>query len=103
MRLDALHPKDKGSGGGSWKGTYRLFDKLNHLYPPEELTVRLFVAVKNTSSSFVYALFPYVSSALYYFNAAIEKATHLVLLDPRSKPGHFSFNIFNFIPFFSTS
>ena len=103
MRLDALHPKDKGSGGGSWKGTYRLIEKLSLLSPSKDLSVLLFVAEKNTSSSFVYTLFPFASSVAYYFNAAIEKTLHLVLLDPRIKAHQFSFNIFNVIPFFSTS
>ena len=43
-RLVGLMPKDKGSGGGAWMGTLRLFDGLHTIVGKEKL--KLFVAIK---------------------------------------------------------
>ena len=56
-RLVGLMPKDKGSGGGAWMGTLRLFDGLHTIVGKEKL--KLFVAIKNTNKNFITVIYKF--------------------------------------------
>lgn len=99
LHVAGLHPKDQGSGGGAWLGTFRLFKGLNQFYKSEFLDITLFTPVKNTDEYFVRRIFfRGFGSFAYYANAFIEQICQSFILN-RDAQGKFSFNvssIFNF-------
>ena len=89
--LVGLIPKDKGSGGGAWLGTYRLFLGLNKILGKDK--VKLYVAIKNLNKNFINTIYPFGLSKFFYLKMAlISKIINTLILKNKNKT-HFSFNL----------
>ena len=89
--LVGLIPKDKGSGGGAWLGTYRLFSGLNKILGKDK--VKLYVAIKNLNKNFINTIYPFGLSKFFYLKMAlISKIINTLILKNKNKT-HFSFNL----------
>ncbi len=87
--LVGLIPKDKGTGGGAWKGTSRLFIQLDKYHGKGN--IKLLVSIKNLKKDFISNLYPFkISGFFYYIMAVLSRILNHLILINYDRP--FSFN-----------